>query len=309
MNNHSLAVIILTYNEEKHIERAINSVKSIANEIFVIDSGSTDNTRSIAQQQGASILHHDFVNQAQQFNWALDNAPITADWIMRLDADEIIETDLQQEILTRLPVLPASVSGINLKRKHIFMDRWVRYGGRYPLVMLRIWRTGYGRVEDRWMDEHVLITSGETVTFDGGFADHNLHDLTFFTDKHNKYATREAIDVLNKRFELFPQNKALNAHSASFQASCKRQIKEKVYNRIPFTISALLYFLWRYIFQLGFLDGRSGLVYHFLQGFWYRFLVGAKIMELEKAIVDKTDKQEIIATLSDLTGYKLAEHQ
>ena len=301
----NLTVIILTLNESRHIVRALDSVKNIASQVFIIDSGSTDNTMSIADSFGAAVLSHSFINYAQQFQWALDNAPITTDWVMRLDADEVIEPDLAREIIECLPALPANVVGVNLDRKHIFMGRWVRYGGRYPLRLLRIWRHGHGRIEDRWMDEHIVVWGGSTVTFKGGFADWNLNDLTFFTDKHNKYATREAIDVLNQRLGLFPRDEALNAKSSSWQASAKRWAKERIYNRLPFTVSATLYFLWRYAFQLGFLDGRSGLVYHFLQGWWYRFLVGAKIMELENAIAHLTDKREILAELSRLTGHDL----
>ena len=300
-----LTVIILTHNEAMHIERALQSVKSIATEVFVVDSGSTDATVEIARAHGAQVLHHPFVNYAQQFQWALDHAPITAHWVMRLDADEIVEADLAQEIATELPLLPADVAGVNLDRKHIFMGRWVRRGGRYPLRLLRIWRRGQGRIENRWMDEHMVVWGGRTVTFKGGFADHNLNDLSFFTDKHNKYATREAIDVLNQRLGLFARDEALSAGSASLQASFKRWAKERVYNRLPFTLSATLYFVWRYVFQLGFLDGRSGLVYHFLQGYWYRFLVGAKLMELEQAIVGLHDKAAIKKELSRLTGHNL----
>ena len=224
--------MILTHNESMHIQRSIESVQSIASEIFVIDSGSKDETVKIAEENGAVVLHHPFVNYAKQFQWALDNTPITADWIMRLDADEIIEQDLQQEIQEKLHSLPTNIVGVNLKRKHIFMNRWVKHGGRYPLVLLRIWRTGHGRIEDRWMDEHMVISGGETVTFNGGFADHNLNDLTFFTDKHNKYATREAIDVLNQKLNLFARDESLNTESASFQASIKRIGKEKIYNKI-----------------------------------------------------------------------------
>ena len=300
-----MAVVILAHNEEKHIARALVSVSSIAAQVFVIDDGSTDRTVEIAEAHGAVVLNNKFVNQARQFQWALDNAPITADWVMRLDADEVIELDLAAEIAAKLPHLPAEVAGVNLKRKHIFMDCWVRHGGRYPLMMLRIWRRGQGRIEDRWMDEHMIVWGGRTVTFEGGFADHNLNDLTYFIEKHNKYATREAIEVLNQRLDLFPTDHGLTAESASGQASLKRFIKERIYNHIPFTVSALAYFLWRYIFQLGFLDGRSGLVYHFLQGYWYRFLVGAKIMELQRAIAHVSDKQEIVAELSRLTGHQL----
>ncbi len=155
------------------------------------------------------------------------------------------------------------------------------------------------------MDEHIVVTGGRTVTFEGGFADVNLHDLTFFTDKHNKYATREAVDVLNRRYHLFASDDGLSTKSASLQASMKRKVKEGVYNRLPFWIGPLFYFLYRYIVQLGFLDGREGLIYHFLQGFWYRFLVGAKVEELERAIRPFVDPREKCSELSRLTGLKL----
>lgn len=303
----SLAVVILTYNEELHLARALDSIREVATEVFVIDSGSTDATAQIARSHGATVLVHPFVTQAQQFQWALDNAPIRADWVMRLDADEVVEPDLAEEIRRELPRLPTDVVGVNLDRKHIFMGRWVRHGGRYPLRMLRIWRRGQGRTEQRWMDEHIIVWGGRTVTFKGGFADHNLQDLTYFTEKHNKYATREAIDVLNQRMGLFARDHALTRGGASLQASFKRWAKERIYNRIPFTVSSTLYFLWRYVFQLGFLDGRSGLVYHFLQGWWYRFLVGAKLMELEAAIAHLEDRQAILAELSRRTGYSLEQ--
>lgn len=304
-----LTAVILTFNEELHLERALASISGFTNEIFVIDSFSTDKTIEIARKHGAIVLQNKFINQAQQFQWALDNAPISGSWILRLDADEIIEPDLATEITQKLPSLAPDIVGINLKRKHIFMDRWVKHGGRYPLVMLRIWRKGYGRIENRWMDEHIVIWGGRTVTFNGGFSDHNLNDLTFFTDKHNKYATREAIEILNQRLNLTTRDCSVTVKSTSLQTAVKFFIKVHIYNRTPFTVSAPIYFLWRYIFQLGFLDGRSGLVYHFLQGYWYRFLVGSKLMELERAISHLSNKHEIAEELTRLTGHVItAEH-
>lgn len=302
----SLAVVILTYNEAVHLARALNSVADIASQIFIIDSGSTDDTVRIAESYGATVLYHPFVNQAKQFQWALDNASISADWILRLDADEIIEPDLSEEISRRLPELSVDVTGIVLRRKHIFMGKWIRHGGRYPLLMLRIFRSGKGHIEDRWMDEHIVVREGRVITFDGGFSDHNLNDLSYFVEKHNKYATREALEVLNQRFDLFPRDDSLGSANASAQASLKRWIKERIYNKIPFPISSVLYFIWRYVFQLGFLDGREGLVYHFLQGYWYRFLVGAKVMELESVIRDVPGKAAKTAILSRQTGLRIS---
>ena len=299
-----LAVVILTHNEAKHIGRCLDAIASIASEVFLIDSGSTDGTIEIAEQRGAKVLPNRWVNYAAQFQWGLDNAPITADWVMRLDADEIIEPDLVAEIKAKLFELPADVTGVNLKRKHVFMGRWVKHGGRYPLVLLRIWRSGVGRIEQRWMDEHMILDHGRTVTFQGGFSDVNLNDLTFFTDKHNKYATREAIDVINQKRGLFSRDVDLTSDQTSKQAAVSRLIKERIYNRIPFQLSALGYFLYRYIFQLGFLDGREGAIYHVLQGFWYRYLVGAKILELETAIAGLDDRAALVE-LTRLTGLRL----
>lgn len=300
-----LTVIILTKNEAIHIRRALANIKGIAKKVVVVDSFSTDSTAEIAESQGAIVLKNKFINYAKQFQWALDNSEINTKWVMRLDADEIIEEDLRVELENKLNKLPDDIVGINIKRKHIFMGKWVRHGGRYPLVLLRIWRNGHGRIEDRWMDEHMIVWGGRTITIEGGFSDHNLNDITFFTTKHNSYATREALDILIQRLKLAPRDEALNAKSSSTQAAIKRWLKESVYNKLPFTVSALFYFLWRYLFQLGFLDGRTGLIYHFLQGYWYRFLVGAKLMELEYAISDTNNPAEINKRILELTGHDL----
>lgn len=301
----NIAVIILAYNEAIHLPRALNHIRDFAREIFVIDSFSTDNSVELAKAGGAQVLQHPFQNYARQFEWALENAPISSEWVMRLDADEIIEADLASEIATVLPTLPPDVTGVNLNRKTIFQGRFIRWGGRFPLTLLRIWRRGKARIEDRWMDEHMYLTDGRTVTFHGGFADHNLYDLTFFTAKHNSYASREALDVLNQRLHLFEPQLALTSESTAKQAKIKRFLKESVYNRLPFEISATLFFLYRYVIQLGFLDGRRGLIYHVLQGFWYRFLVGAKLRELEHAVKCASSDEEIHSEIERLTRQKL----
>lgn len=300
-----LAVVIIAFNEARHIARAINSVRAIARDILVIDSFSTDATVEIAVNCGARVLQNSFVSHSKQFQWGLDNGHVDAAWIMRLDADEIIEPDLAAEIGRELPKLPPQIVGVNFNRKHIFMGRWVRFGGRFPLRLLRLWRNGKGRIEDRWMDEHIIIWDGAAITMKGGFADANENDLTFFTDKHNKYATREAVDVLNQRYGLFAADANFKEKPSSSQANIKRWVKESIYNRLPFWVGPLSYFLYRYFIQLGFLDGKSGLIYHFLQGFWYRFLVGAKLEEFERAIANCSTNHERLDRLTKLTGLKL----
>jgi glycosyltransferase involved in cell wall biosynthesis len=283
----------------------LRNVAPVAREIFLIDSFSTDNTVELALAAGATVLQNKFINYAKQFEWALNNAPIRSEWVMRLDADELLTDELIQEIERVLPSVPGEVTGINLNRRHIFLGRWIRHGGRYPLLLLRIWRKGSARIEQRWMDEHMTLTSGSAITLTHDFIDNNLNDLTFFTDKHNAYATREAIDVLNQKYRLFESVEPVPVGSA--QASAKRWLKEKLYNRLGLWAGPFGYFLFRYVMQLGILDGREGLIYHFLQGFWYRFLVAAKVEEFDRTLHNLPGREARVAELTRLTGYQLNE--
>ncbi|WP_054759527.1 glycosyltransferase family 2 protein [Methylomonas koyamae] len=301
---HGLTVIILTYNEQLHIERCIKSLPPIVRDIFVVDSYSTDKTIEIAESLGCKVLQNTFVNQSVQFQWALDNCPIQTDWIMRMDADEYLLPDLADEISTRLPNLAEGINGIFLKRRHYFLGRWIRHGDRYPLILLRIWKTGQAHIENRWMDEHIVLDSGKSVIFEYDFVDDNLNTVEWFIAKHNRYASREMIEVLNNKYQLFGHDDSIQ-ESQTGQAKVKRIIKEKLYNRLPIFVRPVLYFLYRYFLRLGFLDGKEGFAYHFMQGLWYRCLVDLKCLEAEQLIKDADSRQEKIARLEKLTGLKL----
>lgn len=277
----NLTIIILTYNEEKHLSRCLNSFQSIANHIIVIDSFSNDKTEEIAKEYQAAFYQNPFVNQAIQFQWALDNCPIKTEWVMRMDADEYITPELSKEIQVRLHQVDAEITGIILKRQVHFMNKWIKRGGYYPIKLLRIWRNGTGSIEQRWMDEHIKLSHGNTIEFEHDIVDDNLNNLTWWTEKHNKYATREAIDLLNKKYDFFPEDSILGQEKSQQQDQKKRWYKDNIYSKAPLFLRAFLYFIFRYIFLLGFLDGKKGLIWHFLQGFWYRFLVDAKIFQIE----------------------------
>jgi glycosyltransferase involved in cell wall biosynthesis len=301
----SLTVVILTYNEELHIERAIRSISMIARQVIVVDSFSTDRTLEIAQTFDVSVFQNKFVNQAQQFQWAMEHCPIKSDWVLRLDADEYLEDKLVAEVAARLPYIGENVTGIYLRRKQIFMGRWIKHGDRYPLNLLRLFRVGKGRVEQRWMDEHIVVDSGDTVIFRYDFADANLHNISWWIDKHNKYATREAIEVLLGKYDLLQDDAATVRNALLSQTWFKRIIKETIYNRMPLFWGSTLYFLYRYIICLGFLDGKEGAAYHFMQGFWYRFLVEIKLLELDRELYKLNDKESRLQRLEELTGYSL----
>lgn len=301
----SLTVIILSHNEIKHIARALRSLEGLVQRVVVVDSGSTDGTVDAARALGAEVHHRAWVNYADQFQWALDHCEIETDWVMRLDADEVLGPDLVRNLAAMIPGLGSDVSAISLDRRHVFMGRWIRHGGRYPLRLVRIWRRGLGRIEQRWMDEHVVISHGEIRHVAGEFSDVNLNDLVFFTAKHNGYATREAIDALIVKYDLFPDGETAADVATTAQAKRKRRTKLSFYNRLPLGVGPLGYFLYRYVIQLGFLDGRPGLIYHGLQGLWYRFLVDARRFELERELAGCRDNDCRIDCLTRLTGHDL----
>jgi glycosyltransferase involved in cell wall biosynthesis len=300
-----LTTVILTRDEEVHIARAIASVQAFSHEVLVVDSYSQDRTCEIARSLGARVVQNPWVNQARQFRFALAECGIRTEWILRLDADEVVGPDLAARLAQVLPTLTPQVTGVVLNRRHMFMGRWVRHGGRYPLRLLRVWRNGLGEVEDRWMDEHVRLKAGRAIALDGVFADVCERDVAFFVAKHNGYAAREAVEVLGRKYGLLGEARTPSIASIGAQARVKRWIKEQVYNRLPFGFGPLAYFLWRYLLQLGFLDGRSGLIYHVMQGFWYRFLVDVRVLELERALRPCRTREERLAVLRRATGLAL----
>jgi glycosyltransferase involved in cell wall biosynthesis len=273
-----ITVVILTFNESLHIERCIRSVSKIAKDIIVVDSFSTDDTCEIAKKLGANVFQNVFINQANQFQWALDNCNIEFEWILRLDADEYLLKELEDEILEKLPFLPQGTNGVYLKRRVYFMNKWIKYGGYYPVKLLRLWRTGTAIVEQKWMDEHIILKSGSSIEFQNDFVDENFNTLQWWTSKHNNYSSRELIEYFNEKHNFFQtENISLSLNS---QESKKRKYKLNFYNKSPLFLRSFIYFLFRYILQLGFLDGKKGLVWHFLQGFWYRFLIDSKIYQV-----------------------------
>ena len=279
-----ISVIILTYNEELHIERCIKSLLPVVKEIFIIDSFSTDKTVEIAERLGAKVYQNPWINYALQFQWGLDNCPIETEWVMRMDSDEYILPELQNEISNKMQNIQEDTSGIYIKRRVYFKDKWIKHGSYYPIWLLRIWRYKDGHIEQRWMDEHIKLTKGETIQFENDLVDDNLNDLTWWTTKHNNYATREAVDILNIIHEFINYDE-VNSNFFGTQEERKRFLKKK-YANLPLFTRPFIYFLWRYFIKLGFLDGKQGLIWHFLQGFWYRFLVDAKIYEIEKKAKD-----------------------
>ncbi|QXP84015.1 glycosyltransferase family 2 protein [Methylococcus sp. Mc7] len=277
----NLTAIILTHNEEIHLARCIDSLQGVADRIVVADCFSTDTTLPIAKAHGARVIQRPWVNHATQFNWALTQLDPDTDWVLRIDADEVLTAELAAEIRARLPELGPEIDGVNFGRRMTFQGRPIRWGGVFPVKVLRLFRHGRGECENRWMDEHIKV-AGATVDFKGELIDDNLNPLTWWTDKHNHYASREAVDLLNLKYGFIPHDTVASLRGS--QAGVKRWVKEVIYARLPGGMRAFVYFFYRYVLRLGFLDGQAGAAFHVLQGFWYRYLVDAKVSEVERCM-------------------------
>lgn len=297
-----LSVIILTYNEELHIRRCLENVLPFAKKVFVVDCFSTDKTKEIALRLGAEVVEHAWPgNQAEQFNWALDSLPISTEWVLRLDADEYLLPELVEELREKLPTLPEDVTGIIFNRRHIFMGKWMRRG-IYPVKLLRVFRHGKGMCEQRLMDEHIQLTEGRAVEFEHDFCDHNLNNLSWFCHKHVNYAIREAVDLLDMELDLTGAAETDSEKEISPQALAKR-MKKHQYAKQPLFWRAFAYFCYRYFLKGACLDGKVGFIWTFLQGWWYRTLVDAKVYEIKRQCGN--DKEKIKALLRREYGIRL----
>lgn len=298
MNNKlDLSVIVLTGNEELHIKRCLENVTQVAKEVFVIDCYSKDKTVEIAESLDGlnsckvTVLQHEWpvTKYAGQFNWALENASIKTKWVMRFDADEYLLPELIDEIKEKLPRQPESVTSVVMPRRVIFLGRWMKRG-TYPVKMLRIFQYGKGICEQKLMDEHIQMFEGESVEFVNDFVDENLHNLSWFVEKHVGYAIREAVDLLDIEFDLTGQAARDAEKQMNEQAMSKRKKKHK-YASLPLFWRAFVYFIYRYFVKGACLEGKEGFLWTFIQGWWYRTFVDAKVYEIKK--VCGKDKEKI----------------
>ena len=283
-------VVATAFNEEKHIARCIKSLSTFTDKVFIVDSGSTDKTVEIAKGLGAEVIVNQWVNYATQFNFGIENNPFKTKWLMRMDSDEYVLPELSDEINQKLAFTLEEISGMYIKRRVIFFEKWIKHGAFYPMWLMRIWRNGHGICEESWMDEHIKLFQGNVIHLEKDLVDHNLNNITWWTQKHNLYTIREVIDILNIKYN-FRDFVAVEPKLFGTQEERKRYLKVK-YASVPLFTRPIFYFIYRYFLRLGFIDGKQGLMWHFLQGFWYRFLIDVKIYEIYQRV--GRDKQDII---------------
>lgn len=319
-----LTTIILTYNEEIHIRRCLENVCSFSKKVYIIDSPSTDRTEDICRsltiehslKDGGGFIGQtscgctiEFVvhkypgNQAEQFNWTLDNCNIDTEWVLRMDADEYCTPELIREMEEKLPSISENVSAVVLPLGRAFMGRVLKHGIVDGIKMIRLFRNGKVRYEQRLMDEHLEVLDGETVTFQGKFVDDNRLPLAMFVNKHNNYSNREAAVLLDAEYELKDIDVNLKDEGEKAKEVMAKRAQKAKYAKMPLFWRAFAYFVYRYVFKFGFLDGKEGFCWDFFQGLWYRMLVDAKVFEAKKACGG--DKEKIRNYIDKEWGIKL----
>jgi hypothetical protein len=197
--------------------------------------------------------------------------------VLHLDADERLTPELVSEMQSVLRQAPPDVNGFLLRKRTMFMGRWMKHGGHYPAYHLRLFRTGRGRCEDRLYDQHFLV-DGRVVQLDHDYIDVLTSDLQTFTVRHARWAALEAAEL-----QRASRPDQVRASPLGHAIERKRWLRVGVYGRAPLFARAFGYWVYRYFLRRGFLDGTEGLIFHFLQGCWYRFLVDARIYESRRA--------------------------
>jgi glycosyltransferase involved in cell wall biosynthesis len=278
MINENIGVILLVYNEEIHIKRCLDNLLLLTPNIYVIDSFSTDKTLDILNEYGIKFIQNKFISHSNQLNFAINSFPYDTNYILRVDCDELLSIELINEIKTsKLLHINSEFSGFYIKRKVKFFNKILNYGNINPIWLLRLWKRGHGICDDKLMDEKIIVSGQKTTRLKNVILDYNLNNLTWWTNKHNNYSNREAIEILNSKY-LFSKNSFQGDY---YSIDFLLHILKISYNKMPIFFRSFVLFFYSYFLKLGILDGVPGFIWNVLQVFWYRYLVDVKVYEFE----------------------------
>ena len=278
-----ISVVVPVKNEARNLVACLASVRW-ADEVWVVDSHSTDETVTIAEANGARVAQFEFGGGfPKKKNWALENLPLNNEWVLLLDADERVTPGLEQEI-RQLWQQSEKAEGFYLNRKLIFLGRWIKHCGWYPSWNLRLFKHRLGRYERLETDdventgdveahEHVVL-SGRAAYLQNDLLHEDFKSIYHFVERHNRYSTWDARVYANLASNLIGEN-ALNASFFGSPLERKRFIK-RWWSRLPGR--PLLRFIWMYVIQRGFLDGRPGLIFCTLMTM-HEAVISAKLYE------------------------------
>ena len=280
MTNAHYSFLILTYNEELHLERLLSSISCLNAAVYILDSGSTDQTLTIARKFGAQVKQHPFSNHPQQWHQALQLFDTSTPWVIGLDADQIISDALKQLLLEFKDENYQHVDGIYFNRKNYFKGKWIKHGGFYPFYLLKMFRRSVGYSDLNEHMDHRFIVPGKTLIWkEGHLIEENLkeNNISFWISKHNTYSDLLAREEVERRELIRDQTLRPVFWGTPDQRTAWLK---RLWWKMPLFIRPAIYFIYRYFFRLGVLDGYQGFIFHFLQGYWFRLMVDVKIKEI-----------------------------
>jgi glycosyltransferase involved in cell wall biosynthesis len=296
-----ISVVILTLNEEANLPLCLESVRDWAREVFVVDAGSTDRTRAIAEGFGATVVEHPFQTHSAQWHWAMEHLPLRSEWVLALDADQRVTADLAEEIRHLNGSALEGIDGVFINRQQWFRGRWIKHGGYYPKYLLKLFRRSKVVIDGGDLVDHHFYVTGRVMKLRYDLIESNIKedDISFWIQKHNRYATllaREELgagrksseSAIRPRFSGNPDQRAL--------------AQKRLWRRMPLYVRPFAYFFYRYLLRLGFLDGKQGAIFHFLQAFWFRLLVDIQIDDMRQVSNNNVDPRQIALTSDTTTG-------
>lgn len=273
-----VSVVVMTFNEEANVGACLESVAGWADEIFVVDSFSTDRTEEIARGFPVTFVQHAYKSHPDQWSWALQNLTFKNQWVLALDADFRVSPELRAALAREIPQLPAAVNGLYVRHKQIFRGRFMEHGTIYPRYWLRLFRVGTVWVDAEDLVDLHFYVRGETKKIEYDIAEDNAkeRDLSFWLAKQLRFAERAAVEEIRRRNAVVTSPIQPSLFGSPDQRTL--WLKERWYT-FPLYLRSVIYFLYRYILRLGFLDGKEGFLYHFTQALVYRVAVDSYIDE------------------------------
>ncbi len=274
-----VSAVVLTYNEEENLGECLDSLCGKI-KIFVVDSGSTDRTLQIAKDRKAYIVQHPYSSHASQWAWALRELPIETPWILALDADFVVSPELLKRMEVELNKVPEEVGGIYVRHYYRFAGGLIRFGGTKQF-WLRLVRRGRAKPDLSDLVDFRFAVEGSTLRWREGVTEWNRKDddISTWIKKQDIFALRLAVEEeLRRKGALKWEGKP------AFYGNTDQRIAwlRDRWLGLPLFVRPWFYFMYRYVLAGGFLDGRAGFLYHFLQGMWLRVLVDVKTIELRR---------------------------
>jgi glycosyltransferase involved in cell wall biosynthesis len=290
-----VTLLVTTRNEAANIERCLRSAHLFIDQIFVIDSESEDETVSIARAYAEVVnLPYDHGKIIPWiYQWGLDNLPIRNEWVMILEADQMLTQALKTELEQLFSRPSIRENGFYVRRQQVFRGKALRFGGYGSKYMLKLFRRAEGELDPEETDTRVYVT-GEVGRLRSPIIEENRKEdaILFYLQKHLRYADVFAREELQRREEGFKWKQ----QPRLFGTPDQRVLwLKQLFFGLPLYIRPFIYFFYRYVILLGFLDGKQGAIFHFMQAFWFRLVWDIRLEELRGKGDQESDKLQFVA--------------